>query len=657
MSDQSTKETGVAPSTQGPIYGIGEMPAQISAFPWEDTALGSIESWPGELIHSINQMLYMPSPCFIYWGTELTSFYNDASLPVLAGKHPRSLGQSAKETWKEVWHLIGGPLHSVLREGKVLEFKRVPLTLLRYGIPEPMFWDYTYMPIRRATGGILGILVTAQDVTATVHAQSELRDSELRADRVLQSIGDAVIVTDGSAAITSMNPVAEHLTQWHHSDARGKPLAEVFSILNEETRLTVESPAEKVLRSGRVVGLANHTVLIGKGGHETHIDDSAAPIRNEHDQLTGVVLVFRDIDERRKAERERERIAAQLKQILEAATDGMALLDRDWNFVYLNRVGQQVLAVGPEIVGQNAWEAFPAMIYDGSPYVYHYHRAMNEELSGDFVTDYPEPLNISVQVFARPVPDGILVVFRDITEQKRAAAALIQTEKLAAVGRLAASIAHEINNPLEAVTNLLYLARGSSDTTELHDYLDTAERELSRVSVISSQTLRFHKQSTAPREVGCSELFVSVLSIYQGRLEDAKVKVEKRKRANRSVACFEGEIRQVLNNLVGNALDAMHQHGGRLLLRSRESCNWRTGQKGVALTVADTGTGMPPAVIRKIFEAFYTTKGIGGTGLGLWVSKEIVDRHRGTLLVRSSQKEGHSGTVFSLFLPYDAASR
>lgn len=182
-------------------------------------------------------------------------------------------------------------------------------------------------------------------------------------------------------------------------------------------------------------------------------------------------------------------------------------------------------------------------------------------------------------------------------------------------------------------------------------------RELRRVSVISSQTLRFHKQSTAPQEVGCSELFESVLSIYQGRFENARVKVEKRKRADRSVACFEGEIRQVLNNLVGNALDAMHQHGGRLLLRSRESCNWRTGQKGVALTVADTGSGMPPPVLGKVFEAFYTTKGIGGTGLGLWVSKEIVDRHRGTLLVRSSQKEGHSGTVFSLFLPYDAASR
>lgn len=145
--------------------------------------------------------------------------------------------------------------------------------------------------------------------------------------------------------------------------------------------------------------------------------------------------------------------------------------------------------------------------------------------------------------------------------------------------------------------------------------------------------------------------------MYQGRLVNSNVRIEKRKRDDRLFACFEGEIRQVLSNLVGNAVDAMHPHGGKLLLRSREAYDWRTGQKGVALTVADTGTGMAPPVLSKIYDAFYTTKGIGGTGLGLWVSKEIVDRHRGTLLVRSSQKEGQSGTVFNLFLPYDAASR
>ncbi len=145
--------------------------------------------------------------------------------------------------------------------------------------------------------------------------------------------------------------------------------------------------------------------------------------------------------------------------------------------------------------------------------------------------------------------------------------------------------------------------------------------------------------------------------MYQGRLVNSRVQVEKRKRAHRSVHCFDGEIRQVLNNFIGNAIDAMHPAGGRLLLRSRDGHNWRTGEAGLVLTVADTGHGMAPATLRKIFEAFYTTKGIGSTGLGLWVSQEIVTRHHGQMLVRSSQNETHRGTVFSLFLPFDAVER
>ena len=252
---------------------------------------------------------------------------------------------------------------------------------------------------------------------------------------------------------------------------------------------------------------------------------------------------------------------------------------------------------------------------------------------------------------------GIAAASVEMTHQKKAEAALIQNEKLAAVGRLAASIAHEINNPLESMTNLLYLARMTKEPDMIQGYLDTAERELRRVSVISNQTLRFYRQSTKAQIVSCQELFESVLSMYQGRIVNSLVKVEKKIRPTRFVQCFDGEIRQVLTNLIGNAIDALHPNGGRLLLRSREGTNWNTGSKGVVLTIADTGAGMPQEVCKKIFDAFYTTKGIGGTGLGLWVSKEIMDRHRGTVTVRSSQKADAGGTVFTLFLPFEAAIR
>ncbi|HEX3374775.1 MAG TPA: histidine kinase dimerization/phospho-acceptor domain-containing protein, partial [Edaphobacter sp.] len=172
---------------------------------------------------------------------------------------------------------------------------------------------------------------------------------------------------------------------------------------------------------------------------------------------------------------------------------------------------------------------------------------------------------------------GIIVLGVDVTESKRAEKALMQTEKLAAVGRLASSIAHEINNPLESVTNLLYLARETAWNSETREYLEIADRELRRVSVIANQTLRFHKQSSRPQWITSEELISCALSVYQGRLVNSSVQVEKRIRAARAVFCFEGEIRQVLSNLIINAIDAMHPHGGRLLMRSREGTDWKTG--------------------------------------------------------------------------------
>ena len=251
---------------------------------------------------------------------------------------------------------------------------------------------------------------------------------------------------------------------------------------------------------------------------------------------------------------------------------------------------------------------------------------------------------------------GVVVQATDITERLHAEAALRQTEKLAAVGKLASSIAHEINNPLESVTNLLYLASTSSDLAEVQSYLETAEQEVARVSAIANQTLRFHRQASAPVRVTVQELLETVMAIYQGRLSKASIRVDGKHRPANPIRCMDGEIRQVLNNLVGNALDAMGGANGCLFLRSHNATNWRTGRTGLVLTIADTGSGMSPGTQASLFNAFFTTKGVSGTGLGLWVSKEIIDRHHGRLQLRSSQNPAHHGTVFRLFLPEDGGS-
>ncbi len=240
----------------------------------------------------------------------------------------------------------------------------------------------------------------------------------------------------------------------------------------------------------------------------------------------------------------------------------------------------------------------------------------------------------------------------DINERKLAQDAVLISEKLAAIGRLAGSIAHEINNPLEAVTNLVHLARTSTQTDEIVLYLDQADLELRRVAAITSKTLRFHRQSTHREAVRFGELVDGALLIFDQKLRYIGAAVALRERTERRVLCLQGEIRQVLNNLIANAVDALPQQQGRLLLRCRDGRDWKDGRQGMVITVADDGNGMSPQVRRRIFEAFFSTKGILGTGIGLWLSAEIVQRHHGKLRCRSSQASHGHGTVFSLFLPY-----
>ena len=657
IESQSSTTEEIESSRQGHrVRPVGEMADRIRDFDWTSTQLGAIETWSETLLSAVNMILSSPLPMQLFWGPDYVTLYNDALTPLLTNKHPAALGTPAAICWHEAWGIVGPQLERVRTSGEPVQFERSLVPIERDGIVQDVYWDYVYSAILGPDGAVEGILDIAQDVTAAVVAQHNLAASEARANRVLQSIGDAVVVTDPENKVSLMNPVAELLTGWSQQEAVGLPLTDIFNIVNESTREPIESPADKVKRHGAIVGLANHTVLLNRGGGETHIDDSGAPITDDNGQLTGIVLVFRDIEERRKAEVARDRLTSQLEQTLEGTTDGVAMVDRNWRYTYFNPAGRRIANAPENVVGQNIWEAFPGMVFEGSPYVFHQERGMYEGIAGEFTSDYPQ-LNLTIQVFVRPIPDGIVTIFRDITQQKRSTAALIQTEKLAAVGRLASSIAHEINNPLEAVTNLLFLLRGDQNTqAEREQYLEAAEQELRRVSNITNQTLRFHKQSNKATNIQIDELVSGSLSVYQGRLAHSGVQVERRDRVTKTVESFDGEIRQVLINLIGNAIDAMHA-GGRLLIRSREATCLKTSRTGVTVTIADTGPGISAEVQKKIFEPFFTTKGTGGTGLGLWVSAEIIDRHQGKLMLRSSRGSEKSGTVFTLFLPYNVSPK
>jgi PAS domain S-box-containing protein len=250
------------------------------------------------------------------------------------------------------------------------------------------------------------------------------------------------------------------------------------------------------------------------------------------------------------------------------------------------------------------------------------------------------------------VPARVVGVVADVTHRKRAEDALLRTEKLAIAGRLAASIAHEINNPLEAVSNLLFLITLAKTAETANEHARQALDQLMRVSLITQQTLQFHRQTGTPKMTRLSEVLESVMALFRSKLKAADMVVEVRAEQEASVACMPSETQQIFANLMANAIDAMPR-GGRLVIRLRPSYDWRNRTvAGMRVTFFDSGVGMDRGTLRRIFEPFFTTKTETGTGLGMWVVAQLVERHHGQVRVWSTQSAQGSGTAFSVFLPF-----
>jgi PAS domain S-box-containing protein len=271
-------------------------------------------------------------------------------------------------------------------------------------------------------------------------------------------------------------------------------------------------------------------------------------------------------------------------------------------------------------------------------------------------TRCPVLLSVSPLLNARQQLVGASAIARDLSAEKTSEEAIRRSEKLATAGRLAASMAHEINNPLEAVINLLYLAR--HDSRNALEYLTQAEQEVGRVARLAQQTLGFVRDTSVPASMDPAVIMDEILLLYSRKLESRHIRVTRRYRGYYPVDGYSGELRQLLANLLVNAVDAM-EDGGALQVGVTAARNWADGREGVRITVADNGSGIPREDLIQIFEPFYTTKKDTGTGLGLWVSRGIVQKHGGSIRVRSrSEKptDGHNpsratGTVFWIFLP------
>jgi PAS domain S-box-containing protein len=393
----------------------------------------------------------------------------------------------------------------------------------------------------------------------------------------------------------------------------------------------------------------------------------ALPVRNEAGVILHWLGVGMDIHDTKTAaelmkerQRETERQRAELETVYQTAPVGLAQFDpNEFRYLRLNERQAEILGLPSEqVVGRRYDQVAPIsglqeMLQSAAAGKPVRHQIVQGELPTRPGEHRVWDVSHSPVYGADGSIQAVTAAWLEITHLKRAESALVQSEKLAAVGRLASSISHEINNPLEAITNLLYLISQNEDLPpDMKIYVHLAQSELSRVSQIATQTLRFHRQTAKPTWVTPGDLIDAVLNLYHGRLSNSGIRVQSLYSTQTRVLCFENDIRQVLNNLIANAIDAMRD-GGRLVIRAHDALEHASGRQGVRLTIADTGHGMPDEVRTRLFQPFYTTKGLNGTGLGLWISDGIVKRHNGRLRVRSTQHPEYHGTVFSLFLPAD----
>jgi len=386
----------------------------------------------------------------------------------------------------------------------------------------------------------------------------------------------------------------------------------------------------------------------------------ATPHRPRERELRLMDLLARqaaDYLERKQAEEALTASSAQLRRFLEAAPTGLTRCSRDLRYLSTNSAYAEIAGLNVDeiagrpimdVMGADGWETI-------RPYV---ERVLHgERVEYETLLPYRAAGPRQLHVVYTPEKDGHEVVgwfasVTDITEFKRVEKQLQDVEKMAAAGKLAASLAHEINNPLSAVINVLYLLAARSDLDPAAtDLVSVANKEIARVSRIVKQSLSYYRVGMVAKEIDLPELMEESLQVFSDKFQRAGIAISKKIALGTSIIGFADEIRQVVDNLLVNAVEAT-QRGGRLTLCLRRSRSWKNrSEPGARLTIADNGCGIPKACLAKVFEPFFTTKAEKGTGLGLWVVKGIVDKHGGSIRIRSTDRAARSGTVVSIFWP------
>ena len=510
-------------------------------------------------------------------------------------------------------------------------------------------------------------------------SDESLQKSEERWSTTLSSIGDSVIATDATGHITFMNAIAEKSTGWTLSDALGKPLKDVFQIINEETRQQVQSPVTEVLEKGVIVGLANHTILLRRDGSEVPLDDSGAPIKDQNGNVTGIVLVFHDISERKKAEEATQKQA----ELIDLSPDAIIVRRIDGTITFWSEGAEKLYGwTKDEAIGRNINELLQTDL-PKSPIDIQNQLKKNGKWSGEVVHFCKDGSKLVVQSYwlAKFGSGGeiyeMLESNVDVTERiqmqlkfeesavrleeyanqmealaNQRAAQLKDAERLAAIGATAGMVGHDIRNPLQAITSDLYLAKTELETLPVSEQknsaiesLDEIQKNIDYINKIVAD-LQDYARPLKPSAKGtdlenlCRDVFLK--SNIPNNIK-ASFKAEKEAK---QVMADPDLIRRIISNLVLNAIQAM-PNGGELSVYAYRK------EGGLVIEVKDTGEGIPDEVKGKLFTPMFTTKS-KGQGFGLAVVKRVTEAMNGTVSFESEQGKG---TTFIISLPPPQAAK
>jgi PAS domain S-box-containing protein len=465
---------------------------------------------------------------------------------------------------------------------------------------------------------------------------------------IIDSSDDAIISKDLNGTILSWNEAAARIFGYSADEIVGQS---ILTLIPPELRQEEDKILAKVKAGERI----HHyeTTRVRKNGEKFPISATISPIRNETGTIVGASKVARDISDRTRNDQSRFQLAA----IVDTADD--AIVSKDLNGIVKtwNQGAVRMFGYTPEeMVGKPILRLIPEELH------YEEDEILRKLRIGERIDHYntvrmkKSGERIEVSVTISPIRDasgrviGASKIARDISDRRRIERLLVQSEKLAATGRMAAAIAHEINNPLEALVNLIFLAKKNSPPEgKAYAHLQTAEQELERVAHIARQTLGYYRDTGQPTELHLHELIENVLAVYKAKCVASLISVEANFNDIQKISVSRGELLQVFSNIITNAIDAM-QGGGNLSIATRKIAG-STGE-GIQVIIRDNGVGILQEHLDKIFEPFFTTKGNLGTGIGLWIARQLAERRGGQISIASSAEKGNSGTTVTIFIPF-----